>query len=278
MLLSVGQFEFLRCYFLSLSIPAAFGFIAWAVNAHFSIAYAIALAIWSVVFVEAWSIRERQLAVRWGCLHCDRSAPRLASFTPDGKAYDGQPEYTWWKRDSRILTSLPALLLFAAVLACLLSLIYTTEVFIEEAYTGPGKAVLSYLPTVLYAGLVPQVVSVWEALANRFTLWENHEVKNVYDKSLGLKIFTLNAVVSFGGLFLTAYVYTPFGSLIIPRLKEFIATHVARAADIASKRDKFIINGDRLHSLIITLLTTEQLTDAATEVRLFTLCLQQTFK
>lgn len=155
-----AQFEFLRYYFIALAFPSAIGFLTWSAKSEFNSLYATLLVLWSIIFIEAWTVREKRLAVRWGTYRCSDAGSPRTDFKPDQKDEDGSPEYTWWKREGRILAAVPALLGFAAGLACLITAIYTTEVMINEVYDGPGKRYLSLLPTILFAGIVPQVRSL----------------------------------------------------------------------------------------------------------------------
>lgn len=82
------------------------------------------------------------------------------------------------------------------------------------------------LPLVGYAGIVPQVVGLWHQIAKQLTDWENHRkwifrdvlsrffanldtvaTRVGHTRAQTLKMFALNALVSYGVLTLTAYVY-----------------------------------------------------------------------
>ncbi len=45
---------------------------------------------------------------------------------------------TWWKRELKIIASIPIIGLFAAGLSALITTIFVFEAFITELYTGPG--------------------------------------------------------------------------------------------------------------------------------------------
>ena len=49
----------------------------------------------------------------------------------------------------------------------------------------------------------------------RFTDWENHGHQSSHDASLTIKTFTLSAIVAYGGLALSAFVYVPFGEEVM---------------------------------------------------------------
>ena len=49
----------------------------------------------------------------------------------------------------------------------------------------------------------------------RFTNWEQHSHQSTHDASLTIKTFSLAALVSYGGLALSAFVYVPFGEEVM---------------------------------------------------------------
>jgi len=71
--------------------------------------------------------------------------------------------------------------------------------------------VKAFSPTILFAALVPQLLTFYQALAVRFTSWENHFHQSSYNTSLTLKTFALSAIVAYMPLGLSAFVYVPFG-------------------------------------------------------------------
>lgn len=140
-------FEFLRSYFISLSFPSILGLAAWFLKLEYSSIYSTLVLIWSISFVESWRLRERRLAVEWSSLDCRKVEKRRAQFAPDEIAIDRVTGdkveiFPWWKRWTRILMTLPALFLYAGVLGLVITAIYSTEVFINEVYSGPFKRYL----------------------------------------------------------------------------------------------------------------------------------------
>lgn len=63
--------------------------------------------------------------------------------------------------------------------------------------------------------LVPRLLSIYHTYAVRFTNWENHSRQSTHDGSLTLKTFSLSAIVAYGGLALSAFVYVPFGEEVM---------------------------------------------------------------
>ncbi|EIN09636.1 DUF590-domain-containing protein [Punctularia strigosozonata HHB-11173 SS5] len=224
-------FSFLHTYTHFLIFPAAIGVLFYFLGAPYSLAYSILLVVWSTAFVEYWRVRERRLSVRWST---------RGSFNVEKRRADYQPNFPWWKRDLRAVASVPVILLFAGVLASLLTGIFVFEAFVTQIYTGPGHQYISLAPTVLFVALVPRVLGLYHALAARFTQWENHAHQSTHQASLTLKTFSLSAIVAYLGLALSAFVYVPFGGEVMGHVHTYLfhkahepassATHAAASA------------------------------------------------
>lgn len=63
--------------------------------------------------------------------------------------------------------------------------------------------------------LVPRLLAIYHGYAVRFTDWENHGHQSTHDASLTIKTFSLSAIVAYGGLALSAFVYVPFGEEVM---------------------------------------------------------------
>lgn len=121
-------FTFLASYTKFLTFIAAAGVGFFFIGTPYSSLYSSILLVWSVTFVEWWRIKQRLISVRWGTRGSFRVEKRRAQYTP----------IVWWKRELRILASLPVILFFATVLAVLLTAIFVFEAFVTQLYKGPG--------------------------------------------------------------------------------------------------------------------------------------------
>ncbi|KAG6902487.1 hypothetical protein C0995_016064 [Termitomyces sp. Mi166 len=195
-------FAFLSSYTKALVFPAILGFIFYFFGTPYSPVYSSLVFIWSVVFVEWWRVRERILSIRFGTKGSFRVEKRRANY---------KPGFSWWKRELRILASIPVLLLFTGTLFVMLTGIFVFEAFVTQLYTGPGNQYISFSPTILFVALIPQFLKLWQILAIQLTTWENHAHHSTYNRSLTLKTFALSALVAYLGLGLSAFVYVPFG-------------------------------------------------------------------
>ncbi|KAJ6621490.1 calcium-activated chloride channel-domain-containing protein [Mycena sp. CBHHK59/15] len=199
-------FSFLHSYTQALTFPAILGVLFFFFGKPYSPLYSILIVLWSVVYVEWWRVRERILSLRFGTRGSFRVERRRAQY---------KPGFPWWKHELRMIASLPVILLFAGVLVSILTGIFVFEAFVTQLYTGPGHNYIAFSPTVLFVVLVPRFLALYQALATRFTAWENHAHQSSHAASLTLKTFALSALVAYMGLALSAFVYVPFGEGIM---------------------------------------------------------------
>lgn len=82
------------------------------------------------------------------------------------------------------------------------------------------------------------------------------------------KIFILNFITSYLPIFLTAFVYVPFGSLIVPYLDVFSLTarpFAEHEKQLQTPNDGFIINPERLRKQVVYFTVTAQVVNFAME-------------
>lgn len=147
-------FAFLASYTKFLIFISAAGALFYFFAIPYSTLFSSILLVWSVTFVEWWRIKQRILSVRWGTRGSFRVEKRRAQYQP----------IAWWKRELRILSSLPVILFFAAVLASVLTGIFVFEAFVTQLYKGPGAKFLvspGICVTVLF------LIRIYRALARR---------------------------------------------------------------------------------------------------------------
>ena len=105
-------------------------------------------------------------------------------------------------------------------------------------------------------------------IATRLNDFENWETTDGYEASLTQKLFVLNFITSYLGIFLTAFVYVPFGSLIVPYLDVFQLTarpFATNEKQLATTKAGFTINPDRLRKQVIYFTVTAQIVNFAME-------------
>ena len=112
--------------------------------------------------------------------------------------------------------------------------------------------------------LVPTITTILTEFATRLNEYENWETTEAYDAALTQKIFVLNFITSY----LTAFVYVPFGSLIVPYLDIFQLTarpFAENEKQLATPKSGFVINASRLRNQVIYCTVTAQIVNFAME-------------
>lgn len=164
--------SFLSSYAQALIFPSLVGIAFWRFDKPYNPLYSIIVVLWSVVFVEWWRIRERKLSIRWGTRGAAKVERIRVEFRPAKQTSDDDDDtFPWWKREVRVLTSLPVIAAAAVILAALLTGIFILEAFATQLYTGPGHQVASLLPTILFAALVPQFMAVYTKYAAALSMY-----------------------------------------------------------------------------------------------------------
>ena len=106
-------------------------------------------------------------------------------------------------------------------------------------------------------------------MATKLNDFENYETTDGYEAGMTSKIFILNFIVSYLPIFLTAFVYVPFGSLIVPYLDVFSLTarpFAEKDSQLDTPKAGFEINSARLRKQVIYFTMTAQIVNFALEV------------
>ncbi|KAI9676656.1 MAG: hypothetical protein M1829_002973 [Trizodia sp. TS-e1964] len=283
-------FAFLQSYFTFLIFPAAFGAAAYFLLDQYSSIYAIVNCLWCVTFVEYWKHQETDLSIRWGVhgvskMETPRSGFKHESITRDPITGQDIKSFPIIKRIFRQLLQIPFAILASILLGSLIATCFGIEVFITEVYSGPFKSVLVgyvfkfnldsltiekvYLPTGLLITFIPLISNLLTSFATSLTEYENYETTGSFDAAVTQKIFVLNFITSYLGIFLTAFVYVPFGSIIVPHLDVFgftVRPFAEHEKQIQAPTVGFKINPNRLRNQVIYFVVTAQIVNLALEV------------
>ncbi|PGH11941.1 hypothetical protein AJ80_06906 [Polytolypa hystricis UAMH7299] len=268
-------FAFLQSYFTFLFFPAAFGFACWVLLGHFSLIYAVVNCIACLVFVEFWKRRESDLQFRWQVKGVSAIRTKRKEFQHEKEVVDpvtGEKVlvFSAVRRLWRQLLQVPFALITILSLGSLIATCFAIEIFLSEIYAGPFKTYLVFIPTVLLSLLVPAISRILTTVATRLTVYENYETQDAYDEALTQKIFVLNFITSYLPIFLTAFVYVPFGSVIVPYLDVFGLT--LRPGDPTPQKAEgkfhpkaFQIDPSRLRKQVIYFTVTAQIVNLGLE-------------
>ncbi|EXA47947.1 hypothetical protein FOQG_05560 [Fusarium oxysporum f. sp. raphani 54005] len=265
-------FAFLRSYFRFLVIPSGFGFVAWLLLGQFSFLYALLCGLWSVVFLEYWKKQEVDLAVQWGVRGVSSIQQARPEFEWDREAEDpvtGEvvKVYEPMKRIKTQLLQIPFALACVIALGALIVTCNSLEVFINEVYNGPGKQYLGFLPTILLVLGTPTISSLLMSAAEKLNSMENYATVDAHDAALIQKQFVLNFMTSYMALFFTAFVYIPFGHVLVPFLEFWRkAAQVVTFSEKPLPTREFQINPARISNQMFYFTVTAQIVNFATEV------------
>jgi anoctamin-10 len=254
--------------------PAAFGFSCWVLLGNFSAIYGIVNVVWCLVFVEYWKRQEQELSIRWGVKNVSVIQEKRRDFKPDTMIRDtvtGEdvPHFSGKKRLQRQLLQIPLALLCVVGLGTIIVTCYSIEIFISEVYNGPFKSVLTFTPVVLLTLSIPPTSTFLTSFAEKLTAYENYETQDAHDKAMTSKVFVINFLTSYTAIFLTAFVYVPFATILVPYLDVFSLTVKPFAENDAQIKaptsESFSINPNRLKNQMIYFAVTAQVVNFATE-------------
>ncbi|WKT50333.1 hypothetical protein QSH57_015281 [Fusarium oxysporum f. sp. vasinfectum] len=247
-------FAFIQAYLLFLTFPAITGVIAWLWLPRYSLAYGI--------LTSYWKIQEIDLSLRWNVKGIQHVKVNRPQFKYDYEYVDegGRKHYYFprWKKVVRQLLQIPFLIVAFLALGITIIAVFTIEILISETYAGPYKDYLEYLPTILLAVSLPYITSALEDAAEWMTEFENHRTADLHEMSLTQKVFVLNMFTNYLPIFLTAFIYIPFGGTVVPKLENFLS---AAFASVGKKfvHQPFHLDADRLRNEVIALTVTGQL-------------------
>ncbi|KAL8944025.1 MAG: hypothetical protein Q9216_000734 [Gyalolechia sp. 2 TL-2023] len=266
-------FAFTQSYFTFLIFPAAFGFAAWVVLGYFSPVYAVVNGLWCVTFVEYWKRQEIDLGVRWGVKGVTAIQEKRRDFKHEKEVRDPVTGeivqiFPATRRFGRQLLQIPFAILATLALGTLIATCFGIEIFLSEVYNGPGQSLLVFLPTGLLTTLVPTLTTLLTSIATQLNDYENWETSENYESALTQKIFVLNFITSYLPIFLTAFIYVPFGSLVVPYLDVFNLTarpFAENEKQLRTPQTGFVINPSRLRKQVFYFTVTAQIVNFALE-------------
>ncbi|RMZ13034.1 hypothetical protein D0862_02468 [Hortaea werneckii] len=216
-------YAFIQCYSLFLIVPAAAGILCWIFGEPYSFSFAVFLLAWGIFFTEYWKRQEIDLSVRWnvrGVAALKVNRPQYTWERQDVDPITGQVRRVFpiYKRLARQALFFPFAILAGLALGAALAATFFLEAFISDVYDGSTEDhhwALSYLPTIILSCCLPFILSSLTSIASRMSEYENYRTNDDYDLAQTRKTFVLNFVVSFLPIFITAYIYVPYGNRLL---------------------------------------------------------------
>ncbi|POS82783.1 hypothetical protein EPUL_003547 [Erysiphe pulchra] len=267
-------FAFLQSYLIFLIFPAAIGLFAWIFLGRYSPIFAGFNTLWCIIFVEFWKKQEKIFASQWKS-HDDSingyQYPELEHMITSNDPLVGKRIRKLYliKQLFRQILQIPFVIAAVIILGGLIATCFGIEIFITELYSGHFKKYMVLLPSIILSTMMPIVSALLKKSALKLTNFENYETRSSYETSMVQKIFVLNFISSYLPIFLTAFVYVPFGQVLAPHLNYFnlIFKNSSNANNqIVSQENVFQINPDRLKSQVIYFTVTAQILNFGLEV------------
>ncbi|KAI4603921.1 hypothetical protein KJ359_000042 [Pestalotiopsis sp. 9143b] len=259
-------FAYMQTYLVFLAFPAVTGILAWAFLPKYSLIYAILTLLGCTVFLEYWKILQDDLSIRWnvrgvGSLKQNRPNYHYEKVIVDSSGRT-KHYYPKWKSFARQFLQIPFFAFCLVTLGVIITMVFALEVLVSEAYEGPYKTYLEYVPTLFLAAGLPYMNSFLEDAASRLAELENHRTKDNFEMSLTQKLFVLSFIVNYLPILLTAFVYIPLGDKIVP----WLGSQFFSAIGVKLDNNFFQRDPDRLRNEVIALTLTGQLSDMFEEM------------
>ncbi|KAI7900373.1 calcium-activated chloride channel-domain-containing protein [Cokeromyces recurvatus] len=245
-------FAFLQNYFLWLSVPAVVGVLVYFTHSNtLSVWFSIFMLTWSIVFLEMWKRRESELAIQWEVRNYSKHEKRRTEYkgekiVKDHVTGEDTPYISAWTLLGRRVASIPGVAIGAFLLSIIVGFVFILQLFLHEYYNGPFRQFLHYAPTVGYVLFIPTMTKIYSKWVKVLTDWEMHRTDTSWEYSYTQKIFIANFLVGYLSLFITAWIYIPFGDYVLPYLVEFSISHDHQTVDFQRLRAQlvyFIVTG-----------------------------------
>lgn len=266
-------FEFIKHYTFWLVLLSILGLFSYVrQNQRFLLAYSITNLIWGALFLSSWHRREQHLVNAWGVQNCHLIDDHNTELAQVNEKYEEKSTYFHSNNSDGIrffkqLAFIPIALAFTAILVSYQLACFCIEIFLTDIYNGPGKSLLTLLPTILISVFVPILTIIYNAVTNFVIKWENHD--NAYSKnnSILVKTFVLNFLTGYVPLIITSFIYLPFAHLVQPHLgdiKTSIASYVGENRFYSKyllqlkNQQEFQINQERLNNQFFYFIFTNQ--------------------
>ncbi|RLV92661.1 Uncharacterized protein JA1_003006 [Spathaspora sp. JA1] len=266
-------FEYFKFYLLWLVFLSVFGIIcSYRAQRTYSLIFTFINLVWGTLFITFWNRKQKYLVNFWGVQNCHLVEEHYSELAELNVKYDNKSRFFHKDRGEWIvflkqLAFVPIALGFTAVLVSYQLGCFVIEIFLTDIYDGPGKSLLTLLPTILISVFVPILTLVYNFVVDKVIIWENHD--NAYNRgdSMLIKTFVLNFLTSYVPLIITSFIYLPFAHLIQPHLgdiKSTISTFVTKDKFyykyliMLKKQEDFKINQNRLNAQYFYFIVTNQ--------------------
>ncbi|KGT72180.1 hypothetical protein MEK_00730 [Candida albicans 12C] len=266
-------FEYIKHYTFWLLLLSIIGLVShFRKDKRFSLTFAFINLLWGVLFLASWHRREQHLVNVWGVQNSHLIEEHNSELAKVNERYEEKSTYfhannTNGFRFLKQLAFIPIALVFVGVLISYQLSCFCIEIFLTDIYDGPGKSLLTLLPTVLISVFVPILTIVYNAVTDIIIKWENHDNQYSKNNSILVKTFVLNFLTGYVPLIITSFIYLPFAHLVQPHLgdiKTTIATYAGENRFYTKyllklkSQEEFKINQGRLDAQFFYFIVTNQ--------------------
>lgn len=240
-------FEFLDFAFKSLRIPAIFAGFSLQMFRYSTVATVIFLGM-SLAFVYSWRFNERVLATKWGSSEVDILPSTL---TAPNRNYRGTNQES---RQYRKLAFIGvAVVLISTYFFCLLGLL-GFEILCTQFYDGKYASIVALIPTGVNVVSTKLLALIYTKVLESFVEWEDYPNLDERAKVRAGRQFWLSCLLNYAPLALTAFIYLPFGHLLISQTGNVaVATR-----GLVPTKQIFTLNTERLRSQAVYFAFTNQ--------------------
>ncbi|KAL1580946.1 DUF590-domain-containing protein [Candida albicans] len=266
-------FEYIKHYTFWLLLLSIIGLVShFRKDKRFSLTFAFINLLWGVLFLASWHRREQHLVNVWGVQNSHLIEEHNSELAKVNERYEEKSTYfhannTNGFRFLKQLAFIPIALVFVGVLISYQLSCFCIEIFLTDIYDGPGKSLLTLLPTVLISVFVPILTIVYNTVTDIIIKWENHDNQYSKNNSILVKTFVLNFLTGYVPLIITSFIYLPFAHLVQPHLgdiKTTIATYAGENRFYTKyllklkSQEEFKINQGRLDAQFFYFIVTNQ--------------------
>ncbi|KHC68038.1 hypothetical protein MGE_00743 [Candida albicans P75010] len=266
-------FEYIKHYTFWLLLLSIIGLVShFRKDKRFSLTFAFINLLWGVLFLASWHRREQHLVNVWGVQNSHLIEEHNSELAKVNERYEEKSTYfhannTNGFRFLKQLAFIPIALVFVGVLISYQLSCFCIEIFLTDIYDGPGKSLLTLLPTVLISVFVPILTIVYNVVTDIIIKWENHDNQYSKNNSILVKTFVLNFLTGYVPLIITSFIYLPFAHLVQPHLgdiKTTIATYAGENRFYTKyllklkSQEEFKINQGRLDAQFFYFIVTNQ--------------------
>jgi anoctamin-10/anoctamin-7 len=178
--------------------------------------YCVAVALWSILFLECWKREQAELQLRWNVrdfedTEVDRidfyGEIRVSPITGEDEMYFSDEQRLW----KYAVTGPIMLLSMGAVVVAAIGVVIFQYFSVHSGTFGPYGSLVS---GVVNAIVIQVMNKIYESLAYKMNNYENHQSQTDYDDALILKVFVFQFVNSYAAVVYMAFLagrFTVFG-------------------------------------------------------------------